>query len=77
MYLHWRWPGDYGAGVQLRPEQDLLCARADYPLHKLFQGQAAADGEAPVVARWLSWVDGKEVLAEVEHTLESIRSGRL
>eukprot|EP01043_Picozoa_sp_COSAG02_P039799 COSAG02_NODE_3168_length_7242_cov_2.120118_6_plen_226_part_00 len=69
--------GDYSAGVQLRPERDLLCARADYPLHKLLQGQAAVDGEAPVVARWLSWVDGKEVLAEVEQTLEIIRSGKL
>ncbi len=69
--------GDYSAGVQLRAKSDLLCARADYPLHKLLQGQAAADSEAPVVARWLSWVDGKEVLAEVEQTLESIRSGRL
>jgi hypothetical protein len=37
--------GDYGAGVQLREGgQDLLCAREDYPLHKLLQGGAAEDG---------------------------------
>ena len=69
--------GDYGAAVQLREGKDLLCARADYPLHSLLQGQAAADGEAPVVAQWLTWVDGKEVLAEVEDTLDNIRSGKL
>ena len=69
--------GDYGAGVQLRADSDLLCVRADYPLHALLQGQAVADGEATVLARWISWKDGTEVLAEVEETLEKIQSGKL
>ena len=33
--------------------QDLLCAREDFPLHKLLSGAAAEAGEAEVTARWL------------------------
>lgn len=60
--------GDFGAAVQLRP-QDVLCVRRGFAMHKIVKRQPA---EA-VRARMVEWADGAELAVAIAQAAEGTK----